>query len=531
MRFGHALRWEALAATRENSMTEHGGQIDADKIASASKRSIYRLIAAVFLLVACFSAICAKVLLDARQAAWERAAEAATSMVAALESDIARNIESYDLSIQGVMENLQHPGLDQISPDLRQLVLFDRSATAHHLDALVVLDKDGIVRYDSRSTEPEPADRSGRDYFKMHKNSGLTGLFISRPIVARSNGVPIVALSRRLPNHDGSFAGVVVGSLKLSYFEELFKNAALGANGNITLFHDDGTVIMRWPAKGNFVGSNFKNAEIFRYAATAQDGRFESRSAADGTRRLFVFSRIGELPLLLSVGQPTDDIYADWRRYALVMGLMIGALAVLAGTLTWYLVREMRRRAAAERKLAVLATTDGLTGLANRRHLNAAIHREWRRALREQNALALMMIDTDHFKSYNDLHGHQAGDKLLQTIAASMFRSIRRPSDTAARYGGDEFVILLPGTTADGAVTVAEELRACLAALCVENSVPASNISIGIASRTPSAGETFGDLLAAADSALYRAKENGRNCTEVAPEQPIKRARRSSQAA
>jgi diguanylate cyclase (GGDEF)-like protein len=512
-------------------MSDRAAYIDPGQIASTSKRSVRRLIAAVFLLVVCFSAICVKILLDARQATWERAAEAASSLVVALESDIARNFESYDLSIQGVMDNLQYPGLAQLSPDLRQLVLFDRSSTARHLDSLAVLDQDGIVLYDSRTAAPAHVDRSGREYFKLHKNTALTGLFISHPITARSDGTPVIALSRRLSNPDGSFAGVVVGSLKLSYFENLFKNAALGPNGNISLFHDDGTVIMRWPGPSGFVGRSFKSADIFKHSATAHDGRFESRSAADGTERLFVFSRIGELPLLLSVGQPTDDIYKDWQRYAVFMGLLITVLCALAGTLTWYLAREMRRRAIAERKLSVLATTDGLTGLFNRRHFNASIHREWRHALREQAPLALMMIDADHFKSYNDLHGHQAGDKLLQTVAAAMFRSVRRPSDTAARYGGDEFAVLLPATTADGAAVVADNIRACFDMLRAEHDVPAANVSIGIACRVPSAGETFGDLLAAADGALYRAKENGRNRTEIAPEPLVKRKLRSSQAA
>jgi diguanylate cyclase (GGDEF)-like protein len=307
----------------------------------------------------------------------------------------------------------------------------------------------------------------------------------------------------------------------------LFKNAALGANGNITLFHDDGTVIMRWPQQ-EIAGRNLKNAEIFKYAAAAHDGRFESFSATDGTHRLFVFSRIAELPLLLSVGQPTDDIYAEWRRYAFVVGVLITCLCVMGGTLAWSLAREMRRRAAAERKLAMLAATDGLTGLSNRRHLNDSIHSEWRRAMRDHAPLALMMIDADHFKAYNDLHGHQAGDKMLQTIAAAMFRSIRRPADVASRYGGDEFAILLPATSATAAVMVAEKVRTCLAALCAENGVPPSNVSIGIASRVPKPGDSFGELLAAADEALYRAKENGRNCTQTAPQQPDFRSSRAA---
>ena len=511
-------------------MPDTGVHSDHANAASGSKRAINRVFAAILALVICFGAVCTKVLLDARTAAWERAAETATSLISAVESDIARNIESYDLSIQGVIDNLQHPGIDSISPDLRQLVLFDRSATARHLDALVVLDQNGFVRYDSRSVNPNHADRSTRDYFKLHKGTGLTSLFISRPFTSRSDSTPVIALSRRMSNPDGSFAGVVVGSLKLSYFAELFKSAALGANGNITLFHDDGTVIMRWPQQ-EVVGRNFKNAEIFKYAAMAHDGRFESPSATDGTRRLFVFSRIGELPLLLSVGQTTTDIYAEWRRYAVVIGLLIALLCVIGGTLAWYLAREMRRRAVAERKLSVLATTDGLTGLSNRRHLNDAMHREWRRAMRESAPLTLMMIDADHFKTYNDQHGHQAGDRLLQTISAAMFRSISRPADTASRYGGDEFAVLLPGTTSEGAIMVAEKIRTCLTALCAENGVPASNLSIGIASRVPKPGDMFGDLLASADEALYCAKDKGRNRTEIAPDRPAKPAFRSSRAA
>jgi diguanylate cyclase (GGDEF)-like protein len=142
-----------------------------------------------------------------------------------------------------------------------------------------------------------------------------------------------------------------------------------------------------------------------------------------------------------------------------------------------------------------------------------------------------MMIDADHFKPYNDRNGHQAGDKLLQMIAAAMSRSIRRSCDTAARYGGDEFAVLLPATEVDGAVMIAEKMRTCLAALCAENGDPATSLSIGIASVVPKPGSSFGELLAAADEALYRAKDNGRNRTETAPGQSAKTAFRSSRAA
>src|SRR3954462_4800802 len=102
--------------------------------AAARRRPVKRLVATIFVVALCFCAICGKVLLDARSAAWERAAQVATSLAATIESDIARNIESYDLSLQAVMENLAYPEITKISPELRQLVLFDRSAMAKHLD-------------------------------------------------------------------------------------------------------------------------------------------------------------------------------------------------------------------------------------------------------------------------------------------------------------------------------------------------------------------------------------------------------------
>ena len=105
------------------------------------------------------------------------------------------------------------------------------------------LDENGIVRLDSRTPFPEPTSRADRDYFEFHQNSSTHALHISRPIIARSNGTPVIAVSRRLSNPDGTFAGVVVGSVRLSYFQQLFKNAALGPNGNISLFRTDGMLL------------------------------------------------------------------------------------------------------------------------------------------------------------------------------------------------------------------------------------------------------------------------------------------------
>ena len=289
--------------------------------AGARRRPVKRLVATIFVVGLCFCAVCIKVLLDARRAAFEHAAQAAASLVATLESDIARNIESYDLSLRAVIDNLAYPEITTISPELRQLVLFDRSASAKHLDAIVLLDENGIVRLDSRNAFPRPHNRSDRTYFQFHKQSKVHRLHISEPLIARDSGSRVIVISRRLSNPDGSFAGVVAGSVRLSYFLNLFKDAALGANGNVTLASKEGILLARWPYHESMLGRDLTGSALYKQLPVARSGRLETISLTDGAARLVVYSQIGDLPLVIGVGQPTEAIYAQWQSYAFTVGL------------------------------------------------------------------------------------------------------------------------------------------------------------------------------------------------------------------
>jgi hypothetical protein len=168
--------------------------------ARAANRPAKRLAAVIFVVALCFCAICGKVLLDARHAAWERAGEMAVGLVSTITSEIARNIESYDLSLQAVIENLAYPEIVSISPELRQRVLFDRSAAAKHLHAIAFVDENGFVRLDSRTPFPEPVSRANRDFFQFHKTHKTSGIHVSQPFIAPTIGTHIVALSRRVSN-------------------------------------------------------------------------------------------------------------------------------------------------------------------------------------------------------------------------------------------------------------------------------------------------------------------------------------------
>ncbi|MFH2074289.1 MAG: diguanylate cyclase, partial [Pseudomonadota bacterium] len=158
---------------------------------------------------------------------------------------------------------------------------------------------------------------------------------------------------------------------------------------------------------------------------------------------------------------------------------------------------------------------DGLTGLANRRHFDEYLEREWKRALREKAPLSIIMCDIDFFKSFNDTYGHQSGDDCLQAVARVLEQGLRRPLDVAARYGGEEFVVVVPGTPLPGALAVAESIRSGIEALAIphasSSAAPVVTISLGVASVVPAPDSAAADIVSAADQALYRAKDEGRN--------------------
>jgi diguanylate cyclase (GGDEF)-like protein/PAS domain S-box-containing protein len=177
-------------------------------------------------------------------------------------------------------------------------------------------------------------------------------------------------------------------------------------------------------------------------------------------------------------------------------------------------------------ELAQQATTDDLTGIANRRRFDEMLAKEWRRAMRVGDPVALLLIDVDHFKAFNDRYGHQAGDECLRFVARAIAAVIRRPHDLVARYGGEEFVAVLPGTTLDGAERMAQTLRLAIMQMAVPHaaaSVGTVTVSIGAASAIPTGDTRPAALIEAADGALYAAKRTGRNRVAIARRPDVSR--------
>ena len=463
---------------------------------------------------------------SARQDAWRLAEQQSGNLRLALQRDIGRNITVFDLSLQGVIEALAEPGIETTPPGIRRHTLFDRAAGAEDLGSIVILGPNGDL-LESSTPLPRGLNYADRAEFAVHRQTADVGLFLSR--ASRSwydDDEPSMSISRRLPSRDGRFAGVVSGALRLSFFQHLFENIDIGPRGSITLVRTDGRIIWRYPTQDGDIDRDLSGNGSFRRLLASAEGQFVGQSAIDGVTRLYSFGRLRSLPLILSVNFAVDDIYARWRQKAEIIGPVLVSMCVAITVLSLLFRREMLQRAAAEQALtevahtlSLMAATDALTGLANRRTFEDRLDREWRRALREREAMSLLMVDADHFKSFNDRYGHQEGDRALKAIASGIVDNLVRPADLAARYGGEEFVVLLPGCDAVGAKLIAERVRVAIETLDIPHAASAAGrvtISIGVATTLPQPHDRAFDLVKAADNELYTAKRNGRNSVNAA---------------
>lgn len=442
----------------------------------------------------------------------------AMNVATLVEQAVARDIELYDLSLHAVRDGMRDPAVMAQSPYVRHIALFDRSTTAHGIGALVVLDRDGTIVADSLSMTPRAGNFADREYFKVHKDAARDiGLYVSRPFRARLQGdIWSISLSRRIAGEDGAFDGIVSGTVKLNYFRDNFESVNLGARSTITLLRDDGVMLIQNTEDDSRIGANWRGADVFRHLAQRSAGTFWSARSMDGTPRAYAFRRVGTLPLVVSVGVAQAEVLGPlWQKLAILAAVFL-LMAASVLLLVMMFVRELKHRSRGEKTQAALARQDALTGLANRLGFEEALATAWRRGARTYEPISLLMIDMDYFKLLNDSLGHVEGDRILAEVAHVLTASVRRPFDIAARYGGEELVVLLPGTPLPGAIAIGRLVRHAVETLAIPH--PASphgvvTVSIGVATVHPS-DKDAATLVMLADGALYAAKRNGRNRVE-----------------
>ncbi|PAJ86089.1 sensor domain-containing diguanylate cyclase [Burkholderia ubonensis] len=459
--------------------------------------------------------LCVLQLLQSRHDTLDRARETSRNLGVVAGRDVVRILGLYDFSLQTVIHGLQRPDVMAAPPTLRLGALFRYLSRAQISRSTFVLDATGKIIRDYVNNSIRYGNFADCTYFTIHRDNPNVGLYISDPLASQFGaGGSSIVLSRRIANPDGSFAGVAITEVNLEYFHWLFAELSVGQNGSISLIGRDGVMIMREPYDASAIGRDFGKFLVFRSLQAPAEGWLFDTSAVDGNRRLYYVSNVPNLPLTIVVEKRERDIFAAWRDRAVIIGVLIATFGCAFVMVTVMLCGELQRRTRSESKLALLARTDGLTGLYNRRSFEDALDREWRRARRIRSTFSLLFIDVDRFKAYNDTYGHQAGDDALAAVARCIGGHIRRPADTAARYGGEEFVVLLSDTPLSDAAQIAERIRTAVGKLKLEHAASEYGhvtVSIGLASWTRSHdGEAY-SVVKAADEALYYAKATGRN--------------------
>jgi diguanylate cyclase (GGDEF)-like protein len=490
----------------------------------------------LFVVFVCVALLALDALLAVRARDAElRQADVATANLA---RSVAQQMDSMTSEVEHVLgyvvyELERQEATDDILAQLQPL-LVTQAASVRQIHDLFVYDADGRWLVSSQPVvEGRPSNRD-RDYFIHHRDSPSRRMRIGTPIVSRSTGVWIIPLSRRLDDAEGRFAGVVLATVQVDHVLEMMAGFDIGRRGAIGLFRDSGEIVARRPYAEQDLGRSIAGSTLYEQMRQAASGGIAMRSPIDQVLRRIRYRQLANQPLRVTVALAEDELLSEWRTATYVQTgviLLMCALTTLAGT---FLVRAIRHRGRVEARLyrarrelrhanarlRHMAQHDGLTDLPNRRSFDEHLARTVAQAARGRRPVAVVMMDVDHFKRYNDRYGHPAGDRCLQAVARAADAAARRPGDIVARYGGEELVALLPDTDRDGARTVAEAMRRAVEEQAIEHAgnPPAGRvtISVGVAVQIPDP-ETHDAavLLRDADAALYRAKSGGRNRVEV----------------
>jgi diguanylate cyclase (GGDEF)-like protein len=411
-------------------------------------------------------------------------------------------------------------------------------------------------------------DLSDRPYFQQAQETGrfvLSDFILSRPVQS-----PTVMAVYPVSAFSGVADAVVMATVNLDWMSKVMNN--LGGRAGITavLVDSAGTVLAAPADQHSTVGQPLDNMPLMSAIAdmalrSDQDEGALSFLAADGSRRAVSFTRIAgtNARLIASIDEDkvsaavSRDIRTAYLQLAFVvvfvlLGALIAAeklvikpiemladmakrlgegdlsaraarnrlpsefvpLARAFNAMAAQLSQRERELIATNDRLTVMASIDMLSGLANRRGFQSRLDFEWMRAQQYGSELALLMIDVDHFKLFNDTYGHLEGDSCLTRLGESLSGIAADTMGFAARYGGEEFCLLLPNTDVNRAVEIGEQVRSAVLKLCLPHITSAHmvvTVSIGVAATKPNETLRPGDLIEAADAALYAAKHRGRN--------------------
>lgn len=450
---------------------------------------------------------------DARTMALQTARTNTLNLASSLAQHTSDSFAIAETVLSGVVAGVEsgHLAPEALHDILRQEV--ERSDRVH---VIVVYDTHGRAVNSSLPAGAPRRDDSGLEYFAHHRHHDDRVALLSGPIRSPADGAWIVPLTRRINRPGGAFGGVVLVGIPLEYFVRFHRLFDTGHGGSIAIVDDDGIVVSRYPGDAGGSGGSIAGTPFHRTMRTLRRGWISAVSPIDGVERISGFAHAQRYPFWVLTGVSSDEVLAPWRTVALRRScIAILACALFIGLGLW-LDQQLRRMQASETKLSTEAWHDPLTGIYNRRGFDYKVNSALQQAAAAHASVALLMIDVDHFKRYNDTYGHVNGDACLRQVGQALAACARRPHDVAARYGGEEFAIVLPFTDQAGAETLAQQVRTAVHALDLPHASSPTDarvtVSIGVACvHVQDQRWSAAELVGMADAALYRAKQAGRD--------------------
>jgi diguanylate cyclase (GGDEF)-like protein len=448
-----------------------------------------------------------------------------SNLARSMAQQAADAIGEVDSILDGLMERLENGGMSSASEPRMREFLHRRVRFNNQLHGLFIYAADGT--WLATSLGAISGNNSDREYFQYHRTHEDTKVHIGPVINSRSTGELVVPVSRRISNADGDFAGILLATVRVEYFRNFYQGFDVDEQGVILLTRNDGTIIVNRSGKDHLIGTSIANNRLFTDLLPHRStGTATYPSVIDRILRIHSYEQVPGYPLVAIAALSQEAVLASWRREALRSMSMTSVMVLITLALGMALLRQIRQALATSEELQrthatleALALQDGLTNLANRRHFDTLLPIETARARRSRKPLAVIMLDIDHFKRYNDHYGHLQGDTCIQQVAMVIRACLRRPADLAARYGGEEFVLLLPETDQAGAWKVADEIVRSVRALRIEHSESSYDfvtLSAGAYAYWPSEQEEeLNHCLKQADLALYQAKKMGRNQAQI----------------
>ncbi len=382
---------------------------------------------------------------------WNRMITSSQNDARNLSQSLSRQAEDtflqVDLTLQDLRDRISLIGLrHERTPYLRDL-LSNRKASLPQLHGLFIYNSEGNWLVTSDGNVPQRANNSDREYFRYHQQNLDGNVHIGKVIRSRSTGDLVIPVSMRLNNLDGSFRGVLLATVRLNFFKQVYGYYNMGDRDVLALMQADGNILYVRPFADNTINRNISGSPLFtRLLKSAPNGTALYKSALDGIERVLGYSSLKRYPLVVAVGYDKKALLQEWFS-ALSVYIALSAILLLVISLLGLLVlrhislnlrnqlelTQVRDQLTAmNRTLQTLALVDSLTGLANRRHFDLYLQRNVERSHKLRTPLSLLMIDVDSFKAFNDTYGHLAGDDCLKQIAHTLSRLPHRPEDLDA---------------------------------------------------------------------------------------------------